>query len=139
PAMPNFFVEIKAPSEDENLVRRWACYNRALGARAIHSLRNYGRDEPVYDGNGNTFTLTYDPGTGILQMYITHVTASNRPGSLVKYHITELGSWNLKDDKESFMRGATVFRNARDLVKEFCDQVIEEANAKAQGLAAGSQ
>ncbi|KAF2175812.1 hypothetical protein K469DRAFT_763375 [Zopfia rhizophila CBS 207.26] len=137
PVVPNFFMEIKAPSEDENLVRCWACYNGALGARAIHSLRNYGRDEPVYNGNGNTFTATYDPGTGILQMYVTQVTASNRPEPPVEYHTTKLGSWNLKDDKESFVRGVTAFRNARDLVKELRDRVIEEANAKARELAVG--
>ncbi|KAF2182114.1 hypothetical protein K469DRAFT_587703, partial [Zopfia rhizophila CBS 207.26] len=66
PAVPSFFVEIKAPSEDEILVRCWARYNRALGARTMHSLRNYSRDEPVYDGHDNTFTATYHPGTGIL-------------------------------------------------------------------------
>lgn len=139
PAVPNFFVEIRAPSEDEKWIRCRACYNGALGARAIHSVQNYGRDEPIYDGNAHVITTIYDPRTGVLQIFLSYVIRSSKTGQLAEYYMTELGSWNLTDDKESFVRGTTVFRNARDFAKERRDRFIKEANAKARELEAGLQ
>lgn len=132
PAAPNFFLEIKAPGEDGSLIRCRACYNGALGARAIRSLRNYGSDEPTYDGKVDAYTATYDPETGILEIYAAFIIRSERPGQPVEYHNSNMGSWNLRDNRESFVRGATAFRNARDLAKEIRDGAIREANGKVR-------
>jgi hypothetical protein len=133
PAVPNIFMEIKAPSEDANLVRCRACYNGALGARAIHSLQMYCRDKPIYDNKAYVITMIYHPETGTLQMYTTHVTQPASPGGLPEYHMTQLGSWDLTANYDSFQRGVTAFRNARDWAKEHRDRFIEEANAKVRG------
>ena len=31
------------------VVKRQACYDGALGARAMHTLQSYGQPEPVYE------------------------------------------------------------------------------------------
>lgn len=45
PAAPNFFLGGGRGVAD--MAGRQACYDGALGARAMHSLRNYGKKEPT--------------------------------------------------------------------------------------------
>jgi len=45
PVAPNFFVEVKAPDGPSAVAARQACYDGALGARGMHSLRTYGQEE----------------------------------------------------------------------------------------------
>lgn len=54
PVVPNFFLEAKAPKGGADVALRQACYDGAHGARAMHSLQNYGETEPAYDGNAYT-------------------------------------------------------------------------------------
>ncbi|EJT68029.1 hypothetical protein GGTG_14392 [Gaeumannomyces tritici R3-111a-1] len=56
PLVPNFFTEIKGPDGSAAVMQRQARYNGAIGARGIHSLYNYGNNEPVYDGKPYTFS-----------------------------------------------------------------------------------
>ncbi|TQV90119.1 hypothetical protein IF1G_11228 [Cordyceps javanica] len=67
PLAPNFFIEAKAPRGGADVAKRQACLDGAIGARAMHSLQNYGEDAPVYDGNAHAFSSTYHAGTGTLQ------------------------------------------------------------------------
>lgn len=73
PVAPNFFLEAKAPSGSAEVAKRQACYDGAIGARAMHSLQSYNQ-EPIYDGNAYTVTSTYHAGTGALKLYTTHLT-----------------------------------------------------------------
>ena len=63
PSIPNFIVEAKYAyryGEGVKLVQLQACHNGALGARAMHDLRSYGKDpETMYDGNACTISTTY--------------------------------------------------------------------------------
>jgi hypothetical protein len=48
--------------------------------------------------------------------------------------MTQIGSYTLTADFDTYRRGLTAFRNARDLAKEKRDRFIEEANVKARAL-----
>ncbi|KAI1778533.1 hypothetical protein F4818DRAFT_438693 [Hypoxylon cercidicola] len=66
---PNLYLEAKAPKGSADVARLQASYDGAHGARAIHSLQNYGNDKHVYNSNAYTFSSTYHAGTGTLQLY----------------------------------------------------------------------
>jgi len=132
PVACNFFLEAKAPSGGAHVLRRQACYDGAFGARTMHSLQNYGFDEPVYDGNAYTFSATYHAGTGTLQLYAHHVTAPTTPGGRPEYHMTQLRTFGMTDTRETFVGGATAFRNLRDLAEDHRNAFIATANERAR-------
>lgn len=130
PAIPNFFLEAKAPSGGTDVALRQACYDGAHGARAMYSLQNYGKEEPIYDNNAYTFSSKYHDGT--LKLYAHHLTAPTAPREQPEYHMTQLKAYALTSDRETFIKGATAFRNARGLTKRYRDNFIESANARAR-------
>lgn len=132
--LPNFFLEAKAPKGGADVVLRQACYDGAYGARAMHSLQNYGETEPAYDGNAYTYSSTYHDGT--LKLYTHHFTAPAVVGGRPEYHMTKLRGFDVTDTRESFTQGATVFRNARDFAKQHRDDLIKTANARSSQPAA---
>src|SRR5205814_5665095 len=93
PMLPNFFTEVKGPGGTTAVARRQACYDGALGARAMHEIQSYAKREPTYDGNAYTITSTYHDGT--LKMFTTHITPPTAPGGKPEYHMTQLGAWAL--------------------------------------------
>ncbi|KAM3497510.1 hypothetical protein MY10362_009142 [Beauveria mimosiformis] len=121
---PNFFIEAKAPRGGADVAKRQACLDGAIGARAMHSLRTYGEGELSYDGNAHTFSSTYHDGT--LKMYAHHVT-----GPTPEYHMTQIDSWGMTGNIDTFRRGATALRNARDLARRQRGTLIQAANARA--------
>ena len=131
PVAPNFFMEAKAPKGGADVAKRQACYDGALGARAMHKLQSY-KTEPVYDSKAYTVTSTYHAGTGSLKLYTTHPTQAE-DGS-TEYHMTQYKGWDLTSDPETFRQGATAFRNARDWAKEQRDRFISAANERARSI-----
>lgn len=129
PAAPNFFVEAKAPRGGADVAKRQACLDGAVGARAMHSLYNYGEDEPIYDGNAHAFSATYHDGT--LKMYAHHMTTPTAEGRLPEYHITQINTWGMTGNIETFKRGAAAFRNARDIAQHHRETNIQAANTRA--------
>ncbi|KAF2966227.1 hypothetical protein GQX73_g7360 [Xylaria multiplex] len=134
PVAPNFFLEVKGQSGDPAILMRQACYDGANGARAMHCLQNYGREEPIYDGNAYTFSATYHPGTRTLALYAHHPTAPASSGSKPEYHLTDLPGYYLMSDRQALVDGLTAFRNLRDMAQEFRDGFIRVANAHTQNL-----
>ncbi|KAK4449822.1 hypothetical protein QBC34DRAFT_83452 [Podospora aff. communis PSN243] len=132
PVVPNFFLEAKGPGGGAHVARRQACLYGAYGARAMHSLQSYGKEEPVYDGNAYTYSSTYHAGTGTLQLYAHHVTAANDPEGRAEYHMTKLRGFDLTDSRETCVKGIGAFRNARDLARRHRDEFIQDANARAR-------
>lgn len=59
--LPNLF-KVKGPEESAAVARRQACYDGALGARAMQGLQFYRTDEPIYDNNSYTIISTYHAG-----------------------------------------------------------------------------
>ncbi|OAA58132.1 hypothetical protein LEL_10897 [Akanthomyces lecanii RCEF 1005] len=141
PVAANFFVEAKAPRGGADVAKRQACSDGAIGARTVHSLQNYGKDVPVYDGNAHTFSSTYHAGTGTLQLYAHHVTGPTTEEEGPEYHMTQLRTFGMTDTCETFIAGATTFRNARDLAQRQRNSFIRTANARASqmGIAASTE
>lgn len=130
--VPNFFVELKGPRGSAAVMGQQARYDGAVGARGVHSLQNYRQEQPTYDGQAYTYSSTYHSGTGTLQLYTHHPTAPTTPGGRAEYHMTQVRAFGMTDTRETFVQGATAFRNARDLAKQDRDKFIEAANSKSQ-------
>lgn len=131
PLAPNFFVEAKALRGGADVVKRQACLDGAIGARAMHSLQNYGEGEPVFDGDAHTFSSTYHAGTATLQLYAHHVTGPAADGEPPEYHMTQIDSWGMTGNIDTFRRGAAAFRNARDVAQRQREIFIRAANTRA--------
>ena len=129
PIAPNFFVEVKGPDGGSGVATRQARYDGALGSRTMHSLQNYGEEEPVYDGNAYTFSSVYHDGH--LHLYAHHPTALTMPDRQPEYHMTPLMAFSMVNNRERFVEGTTAFRNIRDLAKRHRDSFIQVANTKA--------
>ncbi|KAL1863063.1 hypothetical protein VTK73DRAFT_6488 [Phialemonium thermophilum] len=129
PMAPNFFLEVKGPDGSAVVVTRQARYDGAIGSRAMHSLQNYDQEEPSYDGVPATYSSTYHDGT--LKLYAHHVTAPTHQDGPPEYHMTQVKGYAMTSDRETFVQGATAFRNVRDLAKQHRDRFIQAANAAA--------
>ena len=128
PVVPNFFLEAKAPSGGIDVARRQAMADGAYGASGIHSLQNHGLDEPVYDGNAYTYSSTYQRGH--LLLYGHHLSAPTTSGGEPRYHMTQLGAYDLTNSRDSYREATAALRNTRDLAKRQRDQIIQAANAR---------
>ncbi|KAM0421261.1 hypothetical protein ACHAPT_010983 [Fusarium lateritium] len=127
PMAPNFFLEVKGPDGSAAVAARQARYDGAIGSRIICTLQNHGREESCYDGQAKTFTSTYHDGT--LKLFAHHITAPITEGGRPEYHMTQLRTFAMTDTRETFVQGATAFRNVRDLAKRHLDSAIQAANA----------
>ena len=130
PAAPNFFLEAKGPDGSAAVKTRQACYDGALGARAMQALQNYGQIEPTYNNNAYTLSSTYHDGT--LKMYSHHSTQPLLPEGPANYHMTKLGGWELTGSNRTFREGVSAFRNAREFTTEQRDMLIDRANTVAR-------
>lgn len=130
PIAPNFFLAVKGPQGNLQVAKRQACYDGALGARGMHSLQSYGKDESTYDNNAYTITSTYL--AGFLQIYTVHPIQSAIPGGRTEYCMNPLRSFAINDSADSFRQGVTAYRNARDWAKEQRDEAIKRSNEKAK-------
>ena len=112
PAVPNFIFETKGSAGPSIEASRRACHNGAVGARAMQSLRTYRRDEPVCDNNVYSISSIYYGGA--LKKYGHSVAKPKGPETRQEYymHPSQLGVWTMDVDTNSFMRGATAFKNA---------------------------
>jgi len=111
---------------------RQASYDGALGARGIQSLQSYGQDEPAYENNAHTVTSIYHGGT--LKIYTSHPARPNGPGSRPEYYMTQINTWGMTGNAETFRQGAAAFRNARDWTKEQRHEAIRHANDRANDI-----
>ena len=97
---PNFFLEAKAAKGDADTAKQQACYNAALGARAMHKLQSY--DESVHDGNAYIFSSTCHGDQ--LKLYTTHLAAATDTNSKSPYHMTLIDTPSLTGNADSFRR-----------------------------------
>jgi len=97
----------------------------------MSKAQSYGQDGYTYDGNAYTLGSTYHSGTGTLQLYAMHPTQPADPSGQPQYHMTQLNSFGMTGNAETFRQGATWYRNSRDLAKEWRDSAIAQANATA--------
>ncbi|KAL9077897.1 MAG: hypothetical protein Q9157_003196 [Trypethelium eluteriae] len=133
PAIPNFFLEAKGPSGTGVVARRQACYDGALGARAMHTLQSYNLESPVYDNNAYTISSTYNDGT--LKMYAHHLRQPHGSKTQPEYYMHQVGAYAMTHNADMFRQGATMFRNARDWTEEQRKRLISQANARVSAAA----
>lgn len=137
PILPNFFLEVKGPDGRPSVATRQARYAGAIGARGMHSLQNYRQEEPIYDDHAYAFSSTYQDGH--LVLFAHHLTAPTAPGGRPEYHMTQLKSFSLTSDLETFIQGVTAFRNVCDLASKHRDAFIEDAESRHQENATTSE
>jgi hypothetical protein len=132
PAAPNFFIEAKGPDSSLAEGQRQACYDGAIGVRAMHNLQTYGQKTPVYDNKARTISIIYHGGT--LKMYAHSAAQPSGHGTEPEYYMHQLGGWTMTDnsDQKTFLRGATAFKNALDITKKYRDAAIASANETAR-------
>ncbi|RSL70708.1 hypothetical protein CEP51_012152 [Fusarium floridanum] len=129
PIAPNFFLEVKGPQDPAVVVTLQARYDGAVGSRAMHSLQNYGAEEPEYDGKAHTFSATYYPDA--LRLYAHHVTAPTNEGGRPEYHMTMIRGFAMTDIRDTFVKGAGALRNMLDFAEQHLDDFIRAANIRA--------
>lgn len=126
PIAPNFFLQVKGPDGTPGVAIRQACYDGALGARGIHSLRAYAEPPVLFDNNAYTLTSTYQGGH--FTMFASYPILPAESGGSSGYVMTQLKAFALTGDEESFRNGAAAYRNGRDWAKKQRDTIIREAN-----------
>ena len=132
PAAPNFFREDKGASGRADVAQRQVMLDLAVGARCMLQLQNYGNATPVYDGNAYTIASSYHPGTGTLQVYATHPSQPTSAAGEPQYYMTQLDTYAMTGNINSFRSGAAAYRNAREWTQQQRDCFIANANAVAQ-------
>lgn len=129
PIAPNFFLAVKGPDGTAAVAKRQACYDGALGARGLHSLQEYGEDEPGFDNNAYTISSIYHDGT--LKMFTSHPSKS-ATSDRIEYSMTQINGWSMTANADAFREGASWYRNGREWAKEQRDEAIRRANDKVR-------
>lgn len=124
---PNFFMEVKKPDGGVAVLKRQAMHGGAVGARAMHSLQNYGLKPSIYDDKAYTISVTFQDGR--LLFFAHHVTSGVKT-DFPEYFMTLIDDFEMSI-RRKFPKGVIAFRNARDWAKITRDQLIEEANNRA--------
>ena len=129
PILPNFMVAAKGPDGSLAVAGRQASYDGALGARGMHSLQSYGRDDRFFDNKAYTITSIYHGGQ--LKMFTSHPAEPDGSRSRPEYHMHQLRSFAMADIAETFRQGAAYYRNARDWARDQRDEAVRHANKRA--------
>lgn len=144
PIAPNFFLEFVTESRDAVVTRRQAGIDGVLGARCMNSLQNYPAEMPdkgpppeqwEFDGNAYSFGLTYRPRD--LTIYSVHMTPPEPNDNMPGYRIVQIEIYSMVSE-DSYHQAISAYRNIRDLAKQYRDDIVTEANARAAQLRAPS-
>ena len=130
PCLPNFFTEGKGPKGPADVNKLQACYDGAIGERAMNEIQSYSDPKTAQYNMAHTITSTYHGGTGDLKIYSTHASLSSNPRHPVEYHMTQFNGWSMTGNPDTFRQGAAAWRNARDWAKEKREELIIAANDK---------
>lgn len=109
-----------------------ACHYGAIGARAMQSLQTYGQLQPTYDNHVRTISSVYYGG--MLKMYGHSVAQPGGPGTRPEYYMHQIEALGMTGDQETFLKGATAYKNAIGITAEHRNGAIEHANTIAHRL-----
>ena len=131
PMLPNFMLAKKGPGGSLEVAERQISHDGALGARAMHTIQSFGRNQPLdtfFDENAYTITMIYQ--RGVLHMFTCHPTRSRELNTSrrTEYVSNLVRIWGLIGSLEDFLKGATAFRNARDWARDQREIAIKQAN-----------
>ena len=132
PAAPNHFVQFAGQWDCYPRMHRQAVYNGAFGARAMFALQNYGRDEPLYDGNAYALTCTYFPSS-TFAIYTVHPVRS--ASGRTEFQLTRVKTVSVGSNDASFNDVSSALRNARDFCEQQRNCLIGTAKAVADSMA----
>lgn len=113
--LPNFFIEAKGPEGTITVAKRQACYDGALGARAMYKIRSHDKGARN-DDYAYTISATY--GQGSLKIFTHHAAVPTESPTRPEYHMTQLRGWDITDSVEIFCEAVACLRNARDWAKQ---------------------
>ena len=137
PMAPNFFREDKSAKGRADVAQNQAMHDGAAGARGMLHLQNYGSATPAYDGNAYTISSTYLDGQ--LKMYATHPGPSANDAGEPQYYMTQLDTYALTGNINSFRSGVAAYRNAREWTRRQRDDFIADANRVARRQSTGTR
>ncbi|RWA10175.1 hypothetical protein EKO27_g4938 [Xylaria grammica] len=129
PIAPNFFLTAKGPDGTLSIAKRQACYDGALGARGMKSLRAYG--DPGLHPDNKAYTLTSIYHGGTLTIYASYPLSRGSLGMRCEYATTQINGYALTGNIDAFRTGVSAYRNARDWARQKRDEAIERANEAA--------
>ncbi|KAG8530636.1 uncharacterized protein KY384_004674 [Bacidia gigantensis] len=132
PCLPNFTVEVKGPRGTYDVLIRQALYDSALAERAINCVLAYVDQDVDPPNFARTLSCTFIEGH--LRLYSVHRTkkpTSNERPYVPHIHVHLVESFDLKLRREVWLQGVTAFRNARDMAKQWRDELVVKANQKA--------
>ena len=132
PILPNFFLAVKGPDGSAAVAKRQACYDGALGARGMLHLHSYGKGNLMDDNNAYTFASTYHDGT--LKIYTSHPLQLTDGVIQSEYYMHQLNTWGMTGNAETFRKGATCYRNAKEWAKEQRDAAVRQANERVDEM-----
>ena len=128
PFLPTFFLEAKGPDGTIAVAERQIRHDRALGARAIHSVQYLGRREK-YNGKAHTASAILH-GKGHLDMFTHHLTQPRGHGTPVHTHMTPIGSWSLTNSPQTLREGRTALRNSSEKAYQHRELAIQGAHRR---------
>lgn len=133
PIAPNFFMEAKGPEGNQSVADRQIYYDLAAGERAQAALLAYQQSSSDQRSLAHTLGFTYVGG--MLKLIAAHINQPLRPGSRLEYVMTKVKAWAMISDSDTFRKGATAYRNARDWAERQRSEAIQQANERAKNQA----
>ena len=94
PVVPNFFLEVKGASGTLHAARRQACYDGALGARAIRNLQVAGQSTPPPLDN-MAYTIVTTLQNGHLDLFTCHPVPPRGTNTADGYVMTYVSAYSL--------------------------------------------
>lgn len=88
--------------------------------------------------NNNAYTLTAIYHDRILRLYAHRPIKPSISGDSTEYRITLIDMFGIGGSANTFLRGVTAFRNARECIGKRRDEFVAAANARMQNTATTS-
>lgn len=126
----NFFMKSKGFNDDTLTCKNQALYDDALSAWGIYELQSYIDLKTAHDNKAYIITLTYHL-SGLLIMYTTYAVTFKNSKHQIEYHMTQLNSFAMINNSNTFWQKATFLRNDQDLTEEDQKKLIITVNTKA--------
>jgi len=71
-------------------------------------------------------------------MYTSHPSQPTKSGGQPEYYMTQINTWGMTGNRETFRQGGTAYLNGIDWAKEQRDEAIMRANERANDSQAGA-
>ena len=116
--IPNFFLALKGPASAGGIevAKNQACYDGAMGARALSFLTSVGAGRRLFDNRA--YTITSFMHGGSLKLYTSHIYESRSQQRVWECATTLVRVCTLDGDVQQCKEALTAFRNLVDWSRE---------------------